>query len=229
MSGFWLPLLKRRSPRRRVAKYRDRHGDELRAPRAGDHAARQKVARSGFGLVHWLSHAATSASHDEWPRSREGGRLRGVAYVRKQSVRFRDTCFDRFNCARMMSAMVRPAPEEECDRGESGDCAIAFENMLGHRHPSFHLAGRGPSFSRSMAASLELWLKRACIIDRTSARADGDPFRNTGGWERAAFRTGYGAAGTEADVREQTAVVHFLASPTDHCFSFAIRSPPAGI
>jgi len=33
---------------------------------------------------------------------------------------------------------------------------------------------------------------------------------------------------TEADVREQTAVVHFVAAPTDDCFSFAIRSASRG-
>jgi hypothetical protein len=36
------------------------------------------------------------------------------------------------------------------------------------------------------------------------------------------------AAGSGADVREQIVVVHFVAPPTDDCFSFAIRSASRG-
>ena len=78
------------------------------------------------------------------------------------------------------AAMMRPAPDEECDRGESGDCAIAFENMLDHRHSSFSPglieAERDPSFREAWQRVLSYGLSELVgLIEQAQGLA-----RNTG-------------------------------------------------
>jgi hypothetical protein len=79
-----LPLLKRRSSRRGLAKNHDRYGDEAGGLRAGDHAANQRVDRLGWRLIHSLSHTETFrfSRRGERPRTRGGGQVRGIVVRR---------------------------------------------------------------------------------------------------------------------------------------------------
>jgi len=36
-------------------------------------------------------------------------------------------------------SFMQKTPDEDCDRGDGGDCAIPHENLLDHRRTSFQL------------------------------------------------------------------------------------------